>query len=265
MTAFSSPSLALGEVAVPTTETYIIQGGIEGFDRLKILSRVMHPATSALFERVGVGSGMRVGPAGQVVGVDLDDVKLDLARKEAEANRTRGVEFRRGDVTELSGEPAFDLLYARFLLTHLKDPLGALKKWSSMLRPGGIILCEDIDFSGYFCHPSSPSHRRYVELYTQTVQSKGADPDIGPRLPSLLAAAGFFRLGLNVVQPVGVAGEVKLLPALTMKTIGDAVIAENHARPEEVEKLVADLFAMASDSTTVMGFPRVVQAWGRLP
>jgi hypothetical protein len=30
-----------------TTETYIIQGGVQGFDRLKILSRVMHPGTCA--------------------------------------------------------------------------------------------------------------------------------------------------------------------------------------------------------------------------
>jgi SAM-dependent methyltransferase len=221
---------------------------------------------------IGCGSGdvafeltRRVGSTGQVVGVDLDDVKLDLARKQAEANRMSGVEFRRADVTELSGEPTFDLLYARFVLTHLKDPLAALKRWGRILRPGGVILLEDIDFSGYFCHPPSPAHRRYVELYAKTVQSKGADPDIGPRLPSLLAAAGFSRIQLNVVQPMGVVGEVKLLPPLTMKTIADAVIAENQARPDEVEKLVAELFALAQDSTTVMGFPRVVQAWGRLP
>jgi hypothetical protein len=38
-----------------------------------------------------------------VVGVDLDQVKLDLAQKEAQSARMVGMEFRRADVTELSG------------------------------------------------------------------------------------------------------------------------------------------------------------------
>ena len=45
----------------------------------------------------------RVGPAGLVVGVDFDQVKLARAQKEVQSARMVGMEFRRADVTELSG------------------------------------------------------------------------------------------------------------------------------------------------------------------
>jgi hypothetical protein len=33
---------------------YVIRGGLEGRERLRVMSRVMHPTTSSLFDRVGV-------------------------------------------------------------------------------------------------------------------------------------------------------------------------------------------------------------------
>ncbi|MBX3186619.1 MAG: methyltransferase domain-containing protein [Labilithrix sp.] len=264
-----------------TTESYVIRGGVEGFDRLKVLSRVMHAATSAALERAGLGAGMRcldvgcgagevtfeiarrVGSTGRVVGVDLDDVKLDLARREAEVARLTGVELVRRDVTSLDGEGEYDFVYARFLLTHLADPLDLLTRFRRLLRPGGAVLIEDIDFAGYFCHPRRDAHDRYVELYTKAVQNRGADPLIGPRLPGLLADAAFEQVSMHIVQPMGTKGEVKLIPALTMKAIGGSVVADGLSTEEETERLVTDLFAAAEDPRTMMGLPRVFQAWGR--
>ncbi|HYL98340.1 MAG TPA: hypothetical protein VEZ90_05245, partial [Blastocatellia bacterium] len=37
---------------------YVIRGGIQGRDRLKVLSRVMHAGTAALLRRVNVTVGM---------------------------------------------------------------------------------------------------------------------------------------------------------------------------------------------------------------
>lgn len=260
------------------TDTYIIRGGVEGFDRMKVVSRVAHASTCALFDRVGIRAGMkcldvgcgtgdvtfelarRVGASGVVVGVDLDEVKLDLARREA--SELRNVELRRTDVTAMSGAPEYDLVYARLLLTHTTDPGDTLAKLRRLLLPGGMIVVEDIDLSGSFCHPPSAAHARYLELYTETARRKGVDPNIGPRLPELLASAGLTRVQVGVVQPMGLVGEVKLLPALTMKAITDSVVAQNLAREEDVERIVADLFAMAEDPRTLMGAPRLVQAWG---
>ena len=88
------------------------------------------------------------------------------------------------------------------------------------LRGNGVLIVEDIDFSGCCCHPSSAAFDRYVELYQRAAWARGVDPNIGPRLPELLAGAGCEPVGLNVVQPAGLApegheGDVKLRPLRT--------------------------------------------------
>ena len=150
---------------------YVIRGGLEGRERLRMLSRVMRPTTASLLERVGLQPGMvcldvgcgggdatfeiarMVGPVGRVVGLDMDETKIELARSEAAELNLPGVEFRASDVGQIGEGAEFDFVYARFLLTHLSDPGEALRRMLGVLRLGGIAVVEDIDFSGHFCHP----------------------------------------------------------------------------------------------------------------
>jgi ubiquinone/menaquinone biosynthesis C-methylase UbiE len=54
---------------------YLIRGGVEGRERLRILARVMRPTTISLFDRVGIKARM----ACLDVGCGGGDVTLDLA------------------------------------------------------------------------------------------------------------------------------------------------------------------------------------------
>jgi len=262
---------------------YVIRGGTEGRERLRILSRVMWPSTLNLLQRAGFGSGMAcldigcgggdvsrelarlVGPGGRVVGIDIDEVKIAIAREEAAALGLFNLEFRACNLCEGDPQPEFDLVYARFLLTHLPDPSAILAKIRQALRPGGTLIVADIDFRGYFSYPESPALARYVALYTEAVQRRGGDPNIGPRLPALLTAAGFAGIQMSVVQPAGLEGEVKLISPLTMENIADAVMAEGLASRSEIEQIVDELYAYARTPQTVGCMPRVVEAWGHRP
>jgi len=262
---------------------YIIRGGVEGRARLRVLARVMRETTRALFDRLGVGKGLtcldagcgggdvtlelarRVGRGGHVVGVDLDETKLELARREAAELGLHNVEFRAGDVSGGDARPACDVVYARFLLTHLVDPARAVAAFYDSLRPGGLLIVEDIDARGCFSYPESEAFARFVGLYRAAVRGRGGDPDIGPRLPAMLAGGGFESVGLNVVQPAGTRGEVKTLAPLTLENIAAAVVQDGLAGREEVSALVEELYAFADDPRTVLGIPRVFQVWGRRP
>jgi hypothetical protein len=133
------------------------------------------------------------------------------------------------------------------------------------VRPGGVLALVDIDFRGYFCHPPCVAFQRYIELYTETVRRRGGDANIGPRLPELLTRGGFHGIQMNVVQPAGREGEVKLLTPITMENIADAVMAEGLASRKEIDQIVASLYEFAQDPWTVMSAPRIVEAWGYRP
>ena len=261
------------------SSTYVIRGGIPGRERLRILARVMGPTTNSLLDRLGDLTGTRcldagcgggdvtrelaerAGSGGHVTGVDLDETKLALCREENSG--MRNLEFRAARVGEDDIGGPFDVVYSRFLLTHLVDPAAAVRQFHGALRAGGLIAIEDVDFSGYFAHPFSAAHRRYADLYTRVVRLRGADPDIGPRLPSLLLQHGFTDIGVSVVQPMALSGEVKLMAPITVEAISEAVVAAGLASAEEMAALAQELYADAANPAVLCGNPRVVQAWGR--
>lgn len=204
-----------------------------------------------------------VRPGGKIVATDIDAKKLELARAEASEQGLVNIDFRMANLMEDGLDGEYDLVHAPFLLTHLPSPAEALDRIRRALRPNGIVVIEDIDFKGYFCYPDSPALWRYVELYTETVRRKGGDANIGPRLPSLLMAAGFSDVEANVVQPSGTSGEVKLVTPLTMENIADSAVQEDLIASDEVSQLVAELYEYANSPGTIGCLPRVVQTWGR--
>jgi SAM-dependent methyltransferase len=266
-------------------DRYIIRGGLEGRERLRVLARAMYPTTAALFDRVGIAPGMscldvgcgggdvtrelarRVAPGGRAIGIDRDGTKLAIAREEADGDAGVAVEYREGDILTTELTPEYDVVYVRFLLTHLADPGAATARIAAGLRPGGVLIVEDIDTTGSFCHPANPAYERYAELYTRAAWARGVDPNIGPRLPQLLVAAGCKRVRVNVVQPTGMTpegheGDVKLVSPLTLENIADSAMAEGLATRDEIEAVLDELYRLASDATTVLAIPRIVQAWG---
>jgi ubiquinone/menaquinone biosynthesis C-methylase UbiE len=237
----------------------------------------MRPSTMALLRRAGIAPPMlcldvgcgggdvafdmarAVTPGGSVVATDIDDHKLDLARAEAAEAGIRNLEFRRADALHAPAGHRFDLVHARFLLSHLADPLAALRHMRAALRSGGVLALEDVDFNGYFCHPGHDAFERYRDLYRAVARRKGGDPDIGPRLPGLVAEAGFRDIRMSVAQHASQEGDVKLISALTMENIADAVVHEGLASREEVDGVTDALYEFANTPGTICATPRVFE------
>ena len=259
----------------------MIRGGLKGRERLKLLARIMHASTAALFDRAGLAPGLkcleigcgsgdmsielarRVGPNGHVLAVDIDDTKIELARQEAAQLKVGNIEFRWLDIRASDLTAAFDVVYARFLLTHLSEPDSVVALIRRLLKPGGLIILEDIDFSGHFVYPESAAFNRYHELYCAVVGRRGGNPNIGPQLPLLLRQNGFEHIQVSVVQPMGLDGEVKTITPVTLENIAEAVIQENLATREEISTLVRELYDFVASPETLAGVPRVVQTWAR--
>jgi SAM-dependent methyltransferase len=262
---------------------YVIRGGADGRERLRVLSRIVRPTTLSLLDRVGLPPGAScldlgcgggdvcmelarlVGPAGRVLGVDMDAETIAIAQSEIPAEAMANVSFEVATIDDWPSRRRFDLVYGRFILTHLRDPAAALSKYRGSLRPGGQAVFEDIDFTGHFSYPPSAAFQRYIALYSEVVHLAGADPNIGPRLPGLLVDAGFEEVQVNVAQPAGLTGEVKAIHHLTMDYIRAPVLAHGLAKAEEIDGIVQELRALADDPLTLMSLPRIVQTWGNAP
>ncbi len=260
---------------------YVIKGGVEGRERLRLLSEVMGPSTRALLAEVGIPPGSAcldvgcgggdvtfelaraVGPSGRVVGVDRDQPKLEIATREAAEMGLANVAFDARDLTAWEPGELFDVVYGRFILTHLAQPEALVAVLCRHTRAGGAVIMEDVDFRGHFAEPDCPAFRRYVDLYTKSVQKRGADANIGPRLPGILRDAGLKDVAMKLVHPACLQGGIKLLCCVTLESIAEAVLEDGLATEEDLRDTVEALYAFARDPHTVIGGPRVFQAWGR--
>ena len=228
----------------------MIRGGHEGYNRLLLLARASRPDTAALFSRAGIRPGMKcvdlgcgggevtfelarlVAPGGSVTGVDMDEVKLGLARTAAVERGISNVEFTARNVNEWDEPDAYDVVYSRYLLQHLSEPVSLLRRMWAAVRSGGLVIVEDADFDGWCCHPPNEGFDFFVRAYAEVIRRRGGDHATGRKLYHYFLEAGIPTPQVDLVQSVFVSGEGKELAWSTPRCDkrGDSVRGRGHLR-----------------------------------
>jgi ubiquinone/menaquinone biosynthesis C-methylase UbiE len=115
------------------------------FGRATVERLALRPGSRVLDVCCGSGASAlpaaeAVGPQGFVMGVDLADNLLALARAKAQALALRNVEFRHGDLLALPvSEASFDAVVCVFGIFFVPDmPLAVRALWRAV-RPGGVL------------------------------------------------------------------------------------------------------------------------------
>lgn len=179
-------------------------------ERLMRQSRLWEPATRLALERIGlppggraldVGCGPgetvrliaeRVGLAGHVVGLDVDAEIGRRAVERLQSASVYNVTFVHGDasrLTHIDGGP-FDLVFARLLLFHARDPAGLLRRLWEWVRPGGVLLVMEYDTTVARGFPPAGAIERGLDLARDAFRRAGCDIEIGARMPCVFVEAG---------------------------------------------------------------------------
>ncbi len=266
--------------SMKTTGNYIIAGGEEGKKRLEVLSEVLYPYETALLQQQGLSNGMSfldvgcggghislmvagiVGDTGHVTGIDFDKDIIELNRKEAIEQGITNVSYEELSAYDMKYASEFNMAYARFLLSHLTDPLGVLKNMVASVKSGGRIIVEDIHFIGHFSFPECKAFDDYVSLFTTAALQRRQNANIGPALPSLFAEAGLDNIGFDVIQPVFSKGNGKWMAYITMDKIRDAVKAQGLANEVTIQRILNEIETFTKDDTTIISLPRFFRVWG---
>jgi ubiquinone/menaquinone biosynthesis C-methylase UbiE len=96
---------------------------------------------------VACGTGFSTMPAarvagdtGRVIGIDISDKMLDVARKKATSEGLSNIEYRVGNAEALEFDNAsFDSVICASSVFAFRDISGALREWHRVLKPGGTV------------------------------------------------------------------------------------------------------------------------------
>ena len=133
------------------------------------IQRLVHAACLRGDERVldiATGPGYIAeafaGSAREVVGVDLTDAMLSIARERTGSRGLSNISFRAADAQNLPfGDAEFDVVVCRLALHHVQQPLAVLREMSRVCRAGGNVLVEDIYASE---HPARAAYQDRWEI-----------------------------------------------------------------------------------------------------
>ena len=264
------------------TGAYALATGEAAAHRLRILQSIYGPGTRRVLRAAGLRRGMRVadfgcgvgmvtaqlakfvGPQGHVVGVDASAAQIVEARAHLNGRATNA-SFVEASATSTGLTPgSFDLIYSRFLLIHLADPEGALREMRTLLKPDGILVCEDGDLTTSGSTPPSALDA-FADLWGRLGPKRGVDYTLGRRLFHLVAEAGFPAPEVTFNQPVLARGENKRLLELSVAEAGPAFIDAELITAEELERTLAEMRRLAADGSVLAVMPRMTQVWARKP
>lgn len=170
--------------------------------RLAGLERLWDPGTQALLDELGIGTAekpwrcLEVGAGGGSVvqwmaGRGAQVVAIDIDTRFLESLAGESIQVRRADIrTDELPRDEFDLVHARLLLEHLTDRRQILPRLVAALRPGGWIVIEDYDWTGFGFEGSNPQLERVTESVLSFMQRAGFDRHYGRRVAAELAEAG---------------------------------------------------------------------------
>ncbi len=130
----------------------------------------------------------RVGPTGRVVATDINTRFLDALDFEHLEVRVHNI------VVDELEHGAFDLVHTRNMLFHLSERQTALGRMVSALKPGGVLLVEEPDFSSWVADPRCGDAASSLFLKGLRVASAavGTDVSYGRRLYADVCALGLI-------------------------------------------------------------------------
>jgi ubiquinone/menaquinone biosynthesis C-methylase UbiE len=199
------PNLASEQADSPSREVY--SGADSGAVLRLVASRTadkqaafllphLRPGMELLDCGCGLGSitvGLaRVVAPGQVVGIDKDASQIERTQKYAFDQNIPNLRFETANLYALPfPEGSFDVVFSHAVLTHLGDPLTALREIYRVLKPGGVVGIRNADFDGHLLTPADPLLLHFWQILGMQFERNGGSPYLGKQQRALLRQAGF--------------------------------------------------------------------------
>jgi SAM-dependent methyltransferase len=188
-----------------STDDYVYdQGFAEERARLAGMEALWDPGSRALLSAYSGGTWLEVGGGGGALAEWMAEradslLVTDVDTRFLEPLASATVEVRRHDIrTDPLPDAAFDVIHSRLVLEHLADRAAVLRKLVAALRPGGWIVIEDYDWTGFGFEPAAEASTRAAEAILGFMANAGFEPHYGRRV-----VADFVDAGLADVRGEG--------------------------------------------------------------
>jgi len=272
-------------MAEEVRKPYVLGHGSDEHRRLMLQSRVIGDLTESVFARAGLAQGMNVldvgcgagdvsilaaafvGPGGSVLGVDQSPDSVALARERAKGAGLDNVRFEVGLLENLQLTGPFDALVGRLVLLYLQEPAVVLQKLAQLVRPGGLVIFQEMEMETARSVPEVPLFARCGVWIVEAFKRAGVETSMGSRLYPIYKQAGLAEPQMISGGRVGGGSQSEIYEwlAQTIRSLLPMIEKTGVATKDEVDidTLADRLRAEVTDNGGVVHSPILVGAWAR--
>jgi ubiquinone/menaquinone biosynthesis C-methylase UbiE len=263
--------------------SYVLGHSSDEHRRLMLQSRFIGELTESLFVRSGLAKGMSVldagcgagdvsilaaafvGPSGNVLGLDQSADSIALARERTESAGLSNVRFEVDLLEDLQQRGPFDALVGRLVLLYLQEPAAILQKMAELVRPGGLIVFQEMEMATGRSVPEVPLYTQCGEWIVGAFERAGVETSMGSRLYSIYRQAGLPEPQMISGGRVegGSQSEIYEWVAQTVRSLLPMIEKTGVATKDEidVDTLADRLRKEVTDKGGVVHSPIFVGAW----
>lgn len=233
------------------------------------------PGMSVLDCGCGVGdvsflTARLVGSAGRVLGIDRSVAGVNRARERAAEAGLPNVSFEVvDDLARFRPRAPVDAVVGRLILMYLREPAAIVSHLARQVRPGGMIVFQELVLSMCRSEPSCPLVQKCREWVHDTFVRAGADVEMGWKLFATFQQAGLPGPEMFLGSPVGAGPDSPMYRyiAETMRSLLPMMEHYGVASAEEVmvDDLADRLRIEMIAAGTVCATPCLIGAWTRKP
>jgi ubiquinone/menaquinone biosynthesis C-methylase UbiE len=141
-------------------------------------------------------------PRSGCTGIDLNEDNLEVATQLAQEVGLKNPRFVSANIYEPGLEPeSVDVAYSRWLMVHLNKPVEAMRAIHAVLKPGGVIVCEEADVSAVYTEPSSAAYTELRDICMEGASNRGVDYSGGRRIHLWATEAGLsLSTGMRITR-----------------------------------------------------------------
>ena len=217
--------------------------------------RAAAPDRPGLAVDIGCGPGYTTRLVADVlrplrtVGIDTSEAFITEARRTGAGGSNVSYLAHDAAAVPFPVGPA-DLIYARFVATHLHNPTATIRGWATQRVPGGLLLLDDVDSIS----TANPVLSRYLTILTALLEHQGNRLYVGPTV-SNVAAPGLLRSKIDTVRRLRVPdGRAATMFRLNLETWRDHPFVADTYGADAVRRLAdglaAEVGAAGAASTT---------------
>jgi trans-aconitate 2-methyltransferase len=224
----------VAEVFAPTSRSFLSNFAQSSFDLALDLGCGTGHTTHLLAEVLRPRS---------TVGMDRSESFVSLARPSA----TDGISFVQHDVTAVPFPTGTaDLIYCRFLLSHLPRPLRHLALWARQLKPRGILLLDEVEW----IRTTDPVFGTYLKIVVEMLERQGNQLYVGPLLEAMPDPADLWRLSSQLVTLIPASRQAAKMFLMNLRVWRDEPFVREAYGEETLNSLESDLAALAESESS---------------